>query len=76
MAAITLTITDDDKGGVTVAADFGERIDDDSLAHGMGQQLLQSILASAKTYSTVEDTAPEVNVEPSLVIVPGSITEN
>lgn len=71
MAAVTINLVDDpETGQVTVSADFGDAIEDTSQAHGMGQQLLQAILGSAKNYTTVEDTAPDTNVEPSKIILP------
>ncbi|MDI1347914.1 hypothetical protein [Aquabacterium sp.] len=68
MAQVTITLTDELNGQVNVAADFGEAVVDDSQAHGMGQQLLQAILGSAERYTTVEDTAPDTNVEPPRII--------
>jgi len=68
MAKVTITIEDTDNGQINVGADFGEAIEDTSQAHGMGQVLLQSILTNAKSYQTIEDTAPEHNVEPSRII--------
>lgn len=70
MAKATIFIEDSEDGTMTVGADFGDAIDNDSQAHGMAMVLLESVLKNAKTYSTVEDTAPEVNVEPSRIIVP------
>ena len=67
MASASITITDDGES-VTVSADFGVAIDDASQAHGMAMVLLESVLKNAKTYQTIEDTAPEVNVEPSRII--------
>ena len=67
MASASITITDDGES-VTVSADFGDAIDDASQAHGMAMVLLESVLKNAKTYQTIEDTAPEVNVEPSRII--------
>lgn len=69
MAKATIFIEDSEDGTMTVGADFGDAIDNDSQAHGMAMVLLESVLKNAKTYSTVEDTAPEVNVEPSRIIV-------
>ena len=66
-----ITIEDNADGTLNVAADFGDAIDDDSQAHAMAQVLLESILQNAKTYKTLEDTAPEHNVEPSRIILPG-----
>ena len=68
MAKSTIFIEDAEDGTLTVGADFGDAVDNDSQAHGMAMVLLESVLKNAKTYSTVEDTAPEVNVEPSRII--------
>ena len=65
MAKATIFIEDAEDGTLTIGADFGDAIDNESQAHGMAMVLLESVLKNAKTYSTVEDTAPEVNVEPS-----------
>ena len=67
MATASLSITDDDES-VTVSADFGARIEPESQAHQMVSVLLESILGNAKTYQTIEDTAPELDVEPSRII--------
>lgn len=67
----TITIEDNADGTLNVGADFGQAIDDESQAHAMAQVLLESILQMAKTYKTLEDTAPEHNVEPSRILVPG-----
>lgn len=70
MASVTITLNDNDDGTLNVGADFGPAIDDNSQAHGMAQVLLNSILTNAKNFTTIEDTAPEVNVEPSRIITP------
>lgn len=72
MAKVTIFIEDEPSGTIQVGADFGDAIDDNSQAHSMGQVLLESILKNAKSYQTVEDTAPEHNVEPSRIITPDS----
>lgn len=71
MPKATITIEDNPDGTLNVGADFGDAIDKQSQAHGMATVLLESILSNAKTYKAVEDTAPEVNVEPSRIIVLG-----
>ena len=68
MAKATIFIEDSEDGTLTIGADFGDAIDNESQAHGMAMVLLESVLKNAKTYQTVEDTAPEVNVEPSRII--------
>ena len=68
MARTTIFIEDNDDGTLQVGADFGDAVDDTSQAHGMAMVLLESVLKNAKTYQTIEDTAPEVNVEPSRII--------
>lgn len=70
MAVATITIGDNDDGTLNVGADFGEVIENDSQAHQMAQVLLNSILTNAANYKTIEDTVPDVNVEPSRIIVP------
>jgi len=74
MAKVTIFIEDEPSGTLQVGADFGEAIDDNSQAHQMGQVLLESVLKNAKSYQTVEDTAPEHNVEPSRIITPDQAT--
>ena len=69
MATASISITDDAES-VLVSADFGERIEPTSQAHQMVSVLLESVLKNAKTYQTIEDTAPELNVEPTLIITP------
>jgi hypothetical protein len=70
MARGTITIEDDPlTGQVTVGADFGAELDPKSQAHGMIYQLLQAVLGTAKTFTKVEDTVPELNPEPSTIIV-------
>jgi hypothetical protein len=63
-------ITDQEDGTIEVGADFGEKVEPESQAHGMAQVLLHSILSNAKHYTNTEDTAPEVNVEPSKIVLP------
>lgn len=70
MAQATITLSDNEDGTLNIGADFGDAIDDNSQAHGMAQVLLNSILVNAKTYQTIEDTAPEHNVEPSRIVIP------
>ena len=74
MAKVTIFIEDEPSGTIQVGADFGEAIDDNSQAHQMGQVLLESVLKNAKSYQTVEDTAPETNVEPSRIITADQAT--
>lgn len=70
MARASIFIEDNEDGSVMIGADFGEAIEPNSQAHGMAQVLLESVLKNAKTYQTIEDTAPDVNVEPSRIITP------
>lgn len=70
MAAVSIQISDNADGTLNVGADFGEAIDNDSQAHQMAQVLLNSILTNAQNFTTIEDTVPEVNVEPSRIITP------
>lgn len=74
MAKATIWIEDNENGMLDVGADFGDAIDDNSQAHAMAQVLLESILKNAKSYQTIEDTAPEHNVEPSRIITPDQAT--
>lgn len=73
MATASITISDDDGGNVTVGADFGDQIENESQAHQMIYALLQSVLGTAKSYKAIEDTAGDLNgesAEPSRIIVP------
>lgn len=70
MASVTITLSDNPDDTLNVGADFGLAIDENSQAHQMAQVLLNSILTNAANYKTLEDTAPECNVEPSRIIVP------
>ena len=74
MSHASITITDEEATGqVTVAADFGEKINDASQAHQMVYVLLQSVLGNAKTVQTIEDTAGDLagqSAEPSRIIIP------
>jgi hypothetical protein len=69
MAQASITITDDQTTGeLTVSADFGDKIDETSRAHGMVMQLLEAVVGTAKTFTKIEDTVPEVDAEPSRII--------
>ena len=68
MPKATIFIEDNETGGVNIGGDFGDSIDENSQAHGMAMVLLQSVLTNAKNYRTIEDTVPDVNVEPSRII--------
>jgi len=70
MSKASITIEDSPDGTIQVSADFGDEINQDSQAHAMVGVLLESVLKNAKRYTTVEDTAPEMNVEPSRIITP------
>lgn len=67
MAALTLTLSDNEDGTMNVEADFGEKFEGSSQAHQAGQVLLQSVLSTAKNFKAIEDTAPECKVEPSRI---------
>jgi len=70
MATASITIADDGES-VTVSADFGDKVEPEAQAHQMVLVLLvllESILGNVKRYETIEDTAPEHNVEPSRII--------
>jgi hypothetical protein len=75
MATVTITLTDSDTG-MLVSADYGEKIEKESQAHQCATVLLQNILESAKSYKQIEDTAPEVNVEPNRIITTEGANEN
>jgi hypothetical protein len=70
MAKACVFIEDNEDGTVTVGADFGDSVDQESQAHGMAMVLVESILRNSKTYETVEDTVPEHRIEPSRIITP------
>lgn len=74
MAKASIWIEDSPDGTVQVGGDFGDAVDTNSQAHQMVMVLLESVLKNAKTYETMEDTAPEVDVEPSLIITPDQAT--
>lgn len=74
MAKASITIEDQPDGTVQVGGDFGEVVDQNSQAHQMVMVLLESVLKNAKNYETIEDTAPESNVEPSRIITPDQAT--
>ena len=68
MSAVTITLTDNEDGTIMVGADFGDAISDDSTAHQMALVLLESVLKQSKTYAKIEDTVPQVDVEPKVII--------
>ena len=68
MSTVTITLSDNFDGSIMVGADFGEEIVSDSTAHQMGLVLLESVLKQSKTFAKLEDTAPEHDVEPKLII--------
>lgn len=71
MKTATIIITDQPDGNVNIGLDFGDAFDADSNAHSMATVLVQSVLQNAKSFTAIEDTAPEANVEPSRIVVPG-----
>ena len=69
MAQASITIADDpETGQVTVSADFGDAVDHESQAHGMVYELLKAVLGTAKKFTRIEDTAPELDAEPSRIM--------
>lgn len=68
MAKVTIFIEDEPSGTIQVGADFGDAVDENSQAHSMGMVLIESVLQNAKSYQKVEDTVPEHDVEPSVII--------
>ena len=74
MSKATIWLEDDEETGqITISADFGDAVDENSQAHGMAMVLVESVLRNAKNYTTIEDTAPEVNIEPSRIITPEGV---
>ena len=72
MPRAIITLEDNEGGGIDITTDFGDAVDEASQAHGMASVLLESVLKNAKTFTKLEDTAPEVDVEPSRIITPNS----
>ena len=70
MPSATITIEDAEGGNLTVSADYGDVVFPDSPAHQAATVLLNSVLSSAATYKQVEDTATEMNAEPSRIVTP------
>lgn len=68
MAKVTIFIEDEPSGTIQVGADFGDVVEQNSQAHSMGMVLLESVLQNAKSYKKMEDTVPEHDVEPSVII--------
>ena len=68
MAKATIFIEDNENGSLNVGADFGEAVEENSQAHSMAMVLLESVLTNAKSYQKLEDTVPEHDVEPSVII--------
>lgn len=75
MASVTITITDSGDS-ITVASEFGEAIEDESKAHQCARVLLNSLLGSASRYHVVEDTVPDVSVEPDRIITTEGVNDN
>jgi hypothetical protein len=76
VATVTITLTDSEDGSMTISADYGERVEQGSQAHQCANVLVQNILESAKSFERIEDTAPEVNVEPNRIITTEGANEN
>lgn len=71
MAQASITLTDDPvTGQVDMSVQFGDSYDEKSQAHAMLAVLVESVLNSAKTFQKIEDTVPEVDLEPSKIITP------
>ena len=71
MAQASITLSDDPvTGQVDMSVQFGDAFDETSQAHAMLSVLVESVLNSAKTFQKIEDTVPEVDLEPSKIIVP------
>lgn len=62
MAKASITIEDNIlTAGVTVNADFGNRIEPDSQSHRMIDALLQLVLKTSDSVQEIEDTAGDIN---------------
>lgn len=71
MAQASITISDDPvTGQVDMSVQFGDAYDETSQAHAMIATLVESVLGTAKTFRKIDDTVPEVDLEPSKIIVP------
>lgn len=73
MATASIIITDNEDGTIDVSAEFGDQFIGESKAHQMIQVLLQSVLSSADRFEKLEDTVPECNPEPSLIVTPETV---
>jgi hypothetical protein len=68
MAEATIKLTDTGDGQFEMAVDFGEKFDGSSIAHQVIASSAESILKWSGNWKQTEDTAPEVNVEPGVII--------
>ncbi len=70
MARASITIEDSEDGKLNVGTDFGDKFDESSQAHGMAYELLRAVLQTAPSFEKIEDTVPEKDAEPSVIIKP------
>jgi hypothetical protein len=74
MATATIILQDDPENpkGIIISADFGDVVDDSSVAHGTADQLIKAVLEQARRVETLEDTTggEAVTKEESLIIKP------
>lgn len=72
MATASITLSDDPvTGKLDMKVEFGDAYDEKSQAHSMLAVLVESVLGNAKSFQKVEDTVPELLVEPSSIILSG-----
>lgn len=70
MAKASITIEDAEDGTLTVGTDFGDQFNETSRAHGMVYELLRAVLQTAPNFQKLDDTMPEHDAEPSLIVKP------
>lgn len=68
MARASISIEDADDGTLTVGTDFGDKFDESSRAHGMVYELLRAVLQTAPNFRKIDDTMPEQDAEPSVIV--------
>lgn len=71
MASASITLTDDPvTGKLDMSVEFGDAFDEKSQAHSMLAVLVESVLGNARSFQKIEDTAPEIDLEPSKIVLP------
>lgn len=69
MSRGSITLIDDEDGpGFKMEVDFGDKFNDESMSHQVISASVESILKWSSSFQKLEDTAPEVNLEPSVII--------